>query len=80
MTYSCRPFYSSGWTLVHAMEMEEGGRRVEEEGWRMMGVVVRGGGGGFWSRIKYEIAIMERVEHNTTIGRNFINEDGIEDF
>ena len=36
--------------------------------------------GGGWSIIKDEIARMERVENNTTIGNNVMNEDGIEDF
>ena len=30
--------------------------------------------------IKYEIAIMERVEYNTAIRRNVMNADDIEDF
>ena len=33
-----------------------------------------------WNRIKYEIAKINFVEHNTTIGMNVINEDGIKDF
>ena len=37
----------------------------------------RGDSGGGWSRIKDEISRMERVEHNTTIGSNFIDEDDI---
>ena len=36
----------------------------------------KGGGGGGWSRIKDKLARMERVEHNTTIGHNVMNEDG----
>ena len=40
----------------------------------------RGDEGGGWSRIKHEIAGMECVEHNTIIGHNFMNEDGIEYF
>ena len=36
--------------------------------------------GGGWIRIKYEILRMKHVEHNTTIGNNVMNEDGIEDF
>ena len=33
-----------------------------------------------WCGIKYEIASMERVEHNITIGNNVMNKDSIEDF
>ena len=33
-----------------------------------------------YDRIKEEIARMERVEYNTAIGRNFVNDDDIEDF
>ena len=36
--------------------------------------------GGGWSIIRNKIARMERVEHNTTIGHNVMNEDAIEDF
>ena len=36
--------------------------------------------GGCCSIIKDEIESMEFVEHNTTIGRNVMNEDYIEDF
>ena len=53
----------------------DGVGRLGERGWR--GKEKKGGG---WSRIKYEITIMERVEHNTTIGHKVMNEDGIEQF
>ena len=49
-------------------------------------VWVRGDGGqrgdevGGCSKIKYEIASMERVEHNTTISHYVMNEYGIEAF
>ena len=51
---------------------------MKDEGWR------RGYGGGIgyeggrYSRIIYELARMERVEHNNTIRNYFMNEDGIE--
>ena len=50
---------------------------MDEEGG---GGAERGDEGGCWGRIKDEIASLELVEHNTTIGNNVINEDGIEDF
>ena len=34
-------------------------------------------GGGVCSRIRDEIEMMERVEHNTTIAHNVMNKDGI---
>ena len=37
-------------------------------------------GGGGWSRIKYGVASMECVEHNTDIGHNIMNKYGIENF
>ena len=36
--------------------------------------------GGGWSIINYEIARMERVEQNTTIGFNVMNRYGIKEF
>ena len=36
--------------------------------------------GGGWIIIKYEIARIKHVKHNTNIGSNVMNEDGIEDF
>ena len=33
--------------------------------------------GGIWIRIKYKISSVESVEQKTTIGHNFMNEDGI---
>ena len=63
---------------------EEGGCRrddvggeIEEVGWGRGGVGGRGYEGGGWSRIKYYIARMEYVEHNTTIEHNVMNEDDI---
>ena len=38
-----------------------------------MNVGGRGDEGGGWIIIKHEIASMERVEHNTTIGHNVMN-------
>ena len=58
----------------------------EKGGWGVCdgGGIYGGGGGdkgGGWSRINDEITKIERVEHNTTtIGNNFMNEYGIEDF
>ena len=47
-------------------------------GWGVYGEGgIRRAGGG---RIKYENSRMERVEHNTTSGYNFMYKDGIEDF
>ena len=40
----------------------------------------RGDERGGWSKIKYDIASMERVKNNTTIGHNIMNEDGLEEF
>ena len=40
----------------------------------------RGDEGGGWNIIKYYIARMNFFEHNTTIGQNVMNEDGIEYF
>ena len=41
---------------------------------------MRGDSGGGWGRIKYEIGVMENIEHNTNIWCNVINEDYIEVF
>ena len=49
-------------------------RLGREDGWQ------RGDEGGGCSGIKYVITLMERVEHNTTIGHNVMNEDSIEYF
>ena len=50
-------------------------RGIKDEGY------TRGGGtGGFCGRIKDEIAMMERVEYNTTIVRIVLNKYYIEDF
>ena len=53
---------------------------MEETVWVRGYAGVRGDGVGGWSRRKYEISRMERVEQNTTNGNNIINTDGIEDF
>ena len=42
-----------------------------------MGKRRKGNKGGGWFRINDEITRLEHVEHNTTIGNNFMNEDGI---
>ena len=53
---------------------------IDEGGWgRGNGIGMDYVWGG-WSIIKYEISGMKPVEHNTTIGHNFINEYGTEYF
>ena len=59
-----------GWRRRDGGDMKDGGWGVGDGGGRE-------DEGGGWSRIKYEIESMERVEQNTTIGNNFINEDVI---
>ena len=51
---------------------------MEEGGWWIGYLGGRGVEEGVWSGIKYEIEKMERVEHNTTIEHNVMNEYGIE--
>ena len=51
-----------------------------EEGGMYEGVLGREYGRGGWMMIRDEIASIERVEHNTTIGNNVMNEYCIEDF
>ena len=53
---------------------------MDQGGW---GRGYGGGGGdevGVLSRKNNECTRMERVEHNTNIGYNFMNEDGIQEF
>ena len=52
---------------------------MEEGVWGRRDIGGMGGEGGIWIIIKYESVRMERFEHNTTIGNNGMNEDGIED-
>ena len=65
-----------GWSV-------NGGRGSEEVGgmyevvWGRWYEGGRWGEGGAWVKIKYKIASMERVEHNTTIGHDVINKDDI---
>ena len=81
-----RPFSCAGWVFVHNMRMEEVKYRsrnvidIEEGGWGRGYGGGRGCGIGGWSRIKYEVARIERVEHNTTIVHNIMNKYGIKYF
>ena len=50
---------------------------MKEEGWGIVDVGGRGYEGGGWRIIKDKIARMERDEHNTTIGHDVMNEDGV---
>ena len=66
----------SDWLFVHAMGMEEGGWR---RGYGLGGMKEYGGGEvGGKSGKKYGIIRIERVEHKTIIGPNFMNKYGIE--
>ena len=60
--------------------MEDGGWGIGYGGWERGYGVGRGDEGEGGSIIKHEIESIERVEHNTTIGNNVMNKDGIEVF